>query len=39
MPDVLPRCCPAAGIRSLTAQSESFIVASFVAEVQSSDNG
>jgi hypothetical protein len=25
MPDVLPRCCPAAGIRLLAAQSETVI--------------
>ncbi len=35
MPDVLPR----GGIWSLTKQSESFIVASFVAEVRRSDDG
>jgi len=38
MPDVLPRCCPAAGIRLLAAQSETVIITSFFAEVQSSDN-
>ena len=39
MPDVLPRCCPAAGIRLLAAQSETVIITSFFAEAQSSDNG
>ena len=34
MPGVLPRCCPAAGIRLLAAQSETVIITSFFAEVQ-----